>query len=969
VQLHPSDLRYGQLTTDPLNGESTVISLCPDPWHAPALCLKSSAWRKDATSHAYLTLSLYFEDSRSPGFIPRLSFWGWFCGSSSSISVGEVLPDPIPSGEWIEVAIPTSEFSSQDSSPTAIEWLYFGAGELRAPVYVKDIQFTDSPPEPLKPEPVPSPFETDGIPAVHVLSAEWVAVILDPAPSYLEQLDRLSSGHYRRLVERNARADKQGNLPEFWVTAAELRQMRQLFGSTARKNSLEGNCRETGFYSLSSATDTRYGQQSFTPRQSSLHYISVDEGKAALGDVRYGIVAYLQMPFSMQSGNNYTVQLLDGTAAEFYYDEDRTISRAIKVSQIGYRPGDPANAAYLGAWLGELGALAFAPGLGFEVVEAETREVVLTGRLEERTTFASLAEMAQPNPHRLDWTGEHLYSMDLSQLLRPGVYYIRIPGVGRSWSFVVDDASYGEAFFVAARGLYHQRAGTSLEAPFTAWTRPAIHNGPIFESAMLPYWADSQKVQRSSDGATIVWPRFDIIGATLDTTRSTAPVAGGWHDAADFDRNLFHYAAILDLLALIEWAPGRFTDCQLNIPESGNGIPDLLDEAEYGLRIWRASQLPSGGVAGMVESWTHPQISETDAPYAFSRRTAQSSLLYAGTAAKLARLLRPYDPDLAAGYLESALAAFAFGEAPENAVSGSIVPAATQRGRGEPYTVTFTPAEGFLAKYRLFARTQLFLATRERGYLENLPQLYADCPAPYAWPLSMRDFSPWLTFDLIGHPDFWRETEAIPAAMRERLFRELTEPALNLLPLSDWMPYRQTWPVSQDYWLEWGASDHTNQIRALAIAHRLSPDPEIEQAITRNLHYMFGCNPMGMSWTTGIGEVYPVALQHAVSQSDGLADPVPGLTVYGVTSWHMYPQFRDWVTDRWTPPEPYPVARRWAAHPYLNTAQNEFTVHESIASTVFALGYSLVEGWLPSQELLRRKPRPASQLHGFWYLP
>ncbi|MCB1135851.1 MAG: glycoside hydrolase family 9 protein, partial [Chlamydiia bacterium] len=77
---------------------------------------------------------------------------------------------------------------------------------------------------------------------------------------------------------------------------------------------------------------------------------------------------------------------------------------------------------------------------------------------------------------------------------------------------------------------------------------------------------------------------------SIDYSKEHADHQGGWHDAADWDRRTQHLTCVLDLLNAYEIAPQKFLDGQLNIPESGNGIPDILDEAEYGLRVWLKSQ-------------------------------------------------------------------------------------------------------------------------------------------------------------------------------------------------------------------------------------------------------------------------------------------------------------------------------------------------------------------------------------------
>ncbi len=75
-----------------------------------------------------------------------------------------------------------------------------------------------------------------------------------------------------------------------------------------------------------------------------------------------------------------------------------------------------------------------------------------------------------------------------------------------------------------------------------------------------------------------------------------------------------------DLLSLYELKPGNFTDNQFNIPESGNGIPDILDEAEYGLLVWKKGMTPEGGVPGFVETTAHPTLDDPAYKFAYSLR-------------------------------------------------------------------------------------------------------------------------------------------------------------------------------------------------------------------------------------------------------------------------------------------------------------------------------------------------------------
>jgi len=191
-------------------------------------------------------------------------------------------------------------------------------------------------------------------------------------------------------------------------------------------------------------------------------------------------------------------------------------------------------------------------------------------------------------------------------------------------------------------------------------------------------------------------------------------------------------------------------------------------------------------------------------------------------------------------------------------------------------------------------------------------------------------------------------------------------------------PYRQTWPRDQDYYMGFGLSDMTNAGRALLIAHALTGESKYRGAAILNFDFMLGANPMGMSWTTGLGQAYPVNIQHEVSMTDGIADPVPGITVYGITG-VMYGALRNTVWNSPAGPDSkdliafkvpeVPVWRRWSCHPTLNVAQCEFTVQETMSSTIFCSALLSPEGWTPPGALMSRNPRPESVLYGKYYLP
>ncbi|WPJ96182.1 glycoside hydrolase family 9 protein [Coraliomargarita algicola] len=1015
-------VKYGITVADSSLASGWYFEGSPDPWHSPGIELQGDYWRTDLSNAEEIR---FWVRSSLAGVEHSFSAYGWHMGGSASVPIANYVSGGVIGTEWTEAVVPVADLKANGCLLDAVEYLYLGKGASDHTIEIANVRVVEAgwvppvddggsdnggstePPVPYTSEawlqdlegnaPIERPLFS-GVEQLLVLSNKWVIVVVDPFEDFVAQMDLLTQGDYSETMAEVDDAIAREHQTDVWVHRATLEQMRWEHLVTARQNSSESLMANADFYSVSSLDDSAYASD-LEPSRVTTALISNDDGVSAGYDaVRYGIYAYIEMPVAMEDGKSYTISLDDGKYVSFVFDDDATVARSIKINQVGYQEGKSTNYAYVGAYLQEFGPLPLEQLTSFDVVDSGTGAVVYQGSLADgKITLrddASLmdGEVADGDDPRPSMNGEKLYQLDLSGLNTPGNYYIRVPGVGRSWPFRINDDVYGEAFYTAMRGLYHQRASFALEAQYTAWTRPRYHTAPIYESQMLPYWADMTRAVLDSTQKEVAWPRFDIIGATTVTSQATTEVDGGWYDAADYDRNLYHYVLIFDLLKLYEFAPAKYTDGQLNIPESGNGIPDLLDEVEYGLRIWKHSQRADGGVSGMVETWTHPGITDQTMLWSFAQRTRWSSLIYAAAAAELARALEPFDAVLAQTYASSALAAYAFGVDPANTLTNLSIDAASNRGAGDAYSLTFTEQANFNDKFELMARVQLYLLTEDVYYLDGVEALYANSPAPYSWPYTDRDFSPWLYFDLAYNPLVTAQTAYVSEATQADVVANLMSAANRYAAMNDSMPYRMSWPRHQDYWMSWGASDMTNRAKVMLIGNQLAPNSSLVESSELNLAYMLGANPMGMSWTTGIGFAYPVAIQHESSMNDDILDPYPGITIYGNTSSHVFPELRNRVWNYPTAkdsggkplfnsgdatdfanfyemPEQYPVFRRWSAHPSLNVTQNEFTIHETNSSTIFVLGMLMEEGWMPSESLKQRGPRNEEDLFGYWYLP
>jgi hypothetical protein len=128
-----------------------------------------------------------------------------------------------------------------------------------------------------------------------------------------------------------------------------------------------------------------------------------------------------------------------------------TPTAAIKVDQVGY----PVDGPKL--------ALVSSPAKTFALKRSSDDRIVFKGELES----------AQPDPD----TGDQIQAADFSRYRKPGTYYIDVPGVGRSWNFTLAIDPYLRTFYLAMRGFYGQRCGTSVDLgpEFAGFSHPACH--------------------------------------------------------------------------------------------------------------------------------------------------------------------------------------------------------------------------------------------------------------------------------------------------------------------------------------------------------------------------------------------------------------------------------------------------------------------------------------------------------------
>ena len=613
----------------------------------------------------------------------------------------------------------------------------------------------------------------------------------------------------------------------------------------------------------------------------------------------YRVEIYLKLPAPMRQGQVFTFASAGLGAAPLKVSlkwSDRTVlSQAIKVNQIGYVSDSRIRLAYFGKWLGAAGALE-KPIASFNLIDLRSGKVVFTGK----PLLRHKAGQKNEGAYKADFSGENVYGLDFASFSKPGSYCISIPGVGRSYSFRIGPDVTAEPLFTSIRVLYHERCGIELSRRHTPWVRPRCRKH--VRIVAYPEYGPM--------------PGFKEIGAYIkkaksDRTIKYKSVKGGYHDAADYDRRPMHIRIAQMLCGVYDINPAAFIDRQFSIPESGNGIPDILDEAYFGLSYYLDTQWPDGGISAGSEAWEHPKNASDNAwmtnteneitEYLQLPVSQTACFEFAASAAHLGRLLKKFPKGKAVGdrLLAAAVRAFDCGmkKFPPKKLGQEILvaKAAAQLMRS--------------TKDSRFAKTlgSLGLKGKKIDYHQNMLFAYALCSLPAD--------TPGLDADL-------------QRKVRTDAVRTVTWATKTFTMKKGYLHYKNPWaPVVM-------GTHSTTHAWNLAMAWGISGDRKFYDLLSASADVCLGANPMGQVQCSGLGQKHILHPMFLESMNDKLAKPLAGIWVYGPgrgTHWI-------WSKTVNSPgPKQIPELYRYIDIDQ-SPPQTEFTVTESIAPAVVIFG-------------------------------
>ena len=461
----------------------------------------------------------------------------------------------------------------------------------------------------------------------------------------------------------------------------------------------------------------------------------------------------------------------------------------VSVNQLGYKPDDEKTVFVKGTDYSE-----------FYICDENTQEIVYTGSLDAGVEDAGTLLTIQQG--------------DFSDFNTPGRYYICTNDTA-SYPFEIGDGLYDDLYKDTVLMLYKQRCGTETDASIAG----DFAHGDCHHT-----------------------------DATVYGSTETKDVSGGWHDAGDYGRYTVSTAkTIADLFnAYIDFG---IEDDDLGIPESGNGIPDILDEAKVGVDwMYKMQDEATGGVYHKVTCLVFPESvppeDETDelvlAPIS---DTATGD--YVAIMAWASRMYRDYDSEYADKLLAAAEKAWDYLSSREIVI-----------GYKNPEDiVTGEYPDNGISDERYWAATELYICGRDD--LEDAVKEGLDNDS-LKRNLGWADIGTYADNNL-AHSDLSLADSAKSRVLeRADQIIDRTEGDMYNMALGETYPWGSNMTVA-------------NNGEILYMAYNLSGDEKYASLAEKQTDYLLGANSLGYCFVTGYGTLCPTAVHHRPSEVAGYA--------------------------------------------------------------------------------------------------
>jgi hypothetical protein len=524
----------------------------------------------------------------------------------------------------------------------------------------------------------------------------------------------------------------------------------------------------------------------------------------------------------------------------------------ILVDQFGYRPADPKVAVIRDPQAGYDSADHFVPGSTYQIRRTSDGQVVFTGT--PKTWNDGATESS---------SGDRGWWFDFSSVAAAGTYFVfDAERKVRSATFKIDQQVFKDALKASVRMFYYQRSGIAKQRPFAEQC-----------------WVDDPAYL----GADQDMAAHDI--TDRNNKSKFRNLAGGWFDAGDTNKYVtFAAQPVHQLLTAYQATPSVFTD-DFNIPESGNGIPDILDEVKWEIDWLKRMQYRDGSAAlkvgEIVYSLAAPPSSDHNVRYYIPSCTS-STIAAAGMFAHASYVFNTI-PTLAADASDLRIRAIA---AWHNYAGAT--PKQTHCDTGIVHAGNADWSEEAQNQSAVVAAIYLFAVTENPEYDDFVKAHFRELK-PYhdtGWSRYQPEQGEALLFyTTLPHAD---PTLRATIVSDKRNDVHADNHVYGFHPQDDL--YRAFMPDEQYHWGSNNPRAGYGNTNADAVAYKIDPDnaAEYQTRALETLHYFHGVNPLAMVYlsnmyaagvTRSANEIYHTWFAHGTRWSDALTSecgPAPG---------------------------------------------------------------------------------------------
>ena len=434
-------------------------------------------------------------------------------------------------------------------------------------------------------------------------------------------------------------------------------------------------------------------------------------------------------------------------------------------------------------------------------------------------------------------SGERGFRADFSAVSVPGRYKLVIlgdvPYKSESYPFAVSARAFKDAAAASMRAYYFQRCSYALSKKHAGkWARAAGH--PDLDVTYHPssgHWEGEGK--------------------------ASAP--GGWYDAGDFGKYIVNSGITVGtLLAFYEMFPDYFPDKSLDIPESGGGRPDILDEVKFNLDWMKTMQDADGGVFFKLTTLSFPGyiMPEEDKGQRFIiGKSATSSLNFAAAMAMAGRAYAPFDSVYAKNCVERAVSAWDWAAKNPNAAFKNPADVKTGEYKDANFDDEF-----------IWAAAELFITTKEKrfaDFLKGKEITYASEPS-------------WQNVHSLAALSLATVKNGLDQSRLEAIRKSIIKTADKWLAEMDKHLYRVP-----NMKFVWGSnSNFANMGVGMIYAHIISGDDKYLLGASEIADYLLGKNAVGISFVSTFGTKAMSNPHHRQSVA-GKVGAIPGFLAGG----------------------------------------------------------------------------------------